>query len=903
MEPVPDSESRRPDAVAEIPEGLRRDVRLLGEMLGEVLRESGGDDLLFDVEALRLAVISAREGDGTTARDVAALVAAYDLDRAEQVARAFTVYFHLANLAEERQRVRALRERAGSTAHAADTLAGTVEALRERDGPDQVDRLVEGLRVHPVLTAHPTEARRRAVVSAVTRAGVQLDRYDDPRASLPELADARRRLLEEVTTLWRTAQIRATRPGPHDEVRTAVAVFDETLIRVVPRLYRTLDEALGGPDSGARPPVVPAFLRWGSWVGGDRDGNPHITATVTRDAMAIQVDHALAALSTIAARVGRTLTVDERTTPPSDALRKVLDADLAAYPTVMADVATRSPGEPHRQKVLLAAARLDATRDRHSELAYRRPAELLDDLRLVQDSLAAAGASRLAYGELQHLVWQVETFGFHLAELEIRQHSVVHRQVLEELVGAAVAADPVALDRLASGPPPRVRAMSEQGRELVATLRIMADLQDWWGADACRRYVVSFTTSAADLVAVRALARLAVDDRAVEVDVVPLFETREDLSRAVDILDAYVDLPGVRDWLADRGDRLEVMLGYSDSAKDVGPTSATLALYETQAALTAWARRRGITLTLFHGRGGALGRGGGPAHRAVRSQAPGSVAGRFKLTEQGEVVWARYGTAQIAERHLEQVTAAVLLASAPSAEEHTAAVAGRFDALARRLEETARSAYRDLVERPGFAEYVGLVSPLEELGDLPLGSRPARRGAARGLADLRAIPWVFAWAQTRCNLPGWFGLGTGLQAVAAAGGLDELRSAYAEWPLFTSMLDNAEMSLAKADRSIAERYLTLGGRPDLTTTILAELDRTTELVLAVTGHDRLLEKHRVLARAVELRNPYVDALSHLQLRALSALRAGVPDQPTADRLRHLLLLTVNGVAAGLQNTG
>jgi phosphoenolpyruvate carboxylase len=569
----------------------------------------------------------------------------------------------------------------------------------------------------------------------------------------------------------------------------------------------------------------------------------------------------------------------------------------------MADIATRSPAEPHRQKVLLAAVRLAATRDRDTDLGYRRPAELLQDLRLVQESLAAAGAQRLAYGELQHLVWQVETFGFHLAELEVRQHSSVHAATLTELLGPEVASDAAELDRL-SGRAAAMSATGDVAEEALATFRVIADLQERWGVAACRRYVVSFTQSALDLVAVRALARLAVGDRPLELDVVPLFETRDDLTRAVGVLDDYIALPGVAEWLAGRGQRLEVMLGYSDSAKDVGPASATLALYETQGALTEWARSRGIVLTLFHGRGGALGRGGGPAHRAVRSQAPGSVAGRFKLTEQGEVVFARYGTRQIAERHLEQVTSAVLLASTQSAEQHTAAVARRFESVAERLEHAARKAYRALVETPGFAEYVGLVSPLEELGELAIGSRPARRGTARGLADLRAIPWVFAWAQTRCNLPGWFGLGSGLAAVAATDdGLDRLRAAYAEWPLFTSMLDNAEMSLAKTDRGIAERYLALGDQPQLTAVILAELERTTELVLAVTGHDRLLDKHGVLARAVELRNPYVDALSHLQLRAMSALRAGEPDPVGAQRLQRLLLLTVNGVAAGLQNTG
>lgn len=901
------AESRSVPATA-VPEPLRRDVRLLGDVLGEVLRESGGEELLADVERLRVAVIAARRGGtGTTANEAAEIAQGFDIGRAEQVARAFTVYFHLVNLAEERHRVRALREHGKKPGPVRGSLAATVTDLLAGDGPAAVAELVARLRVHPVLTAHPTEARRRAVVNSILRAGEQLDRYDDPRAAHSDLADARRRLLEEVSILWRTHQLRSTRPGPLDEVRTVMSVFDETLVRVVPKLYRTLDEAMGGADSGARPAVVPAFLRWGCWVGGDRDGNPHVTAAITREAVSIQSEHAIAALTTIAMRIGRTLTADEHTTPPSIELLKALEADSHTYPELMAGIITRSPGEPHRQKLLLVAARLAATRRADASTGYAGPADVLDDLRLLQESLAAAGAPRLAYGELQHLVWQVETFGFHLAELEIRQHSRVHAAALVQLLGPELAGDAEALDRIAADGAAATQgadSSDEVTREVISTLRVMHEIRQLRGVAACPRYVVSFTRSALDLVAVRALARIAVPDGSLQLDVVPLFETRDDLRNAVGVLDAYVALPGVQTWLASRGRHLEVMLGYSDSAKDVGPTSATLALYEAQAALTDWAGRNDVQLTLFHGRGGALGRGGGPAHRAVRSQAPGSVAGRFKLTEQGEVIFARYGTFEIAERHLEQVTAAVLIASTPAEERRTADVAVRFEELATRLELAARTAYRSLVDRPGFAEYVGLVSPLEELGDLAIGSRPARRGAAAGLADLRAIPWVFAWAQTRCNLPGWYGLGSGLAAVAAEpAGMEALQAAYAGWPLFTSLLDNAEMSLAKTDRHIAARYLALGHRPDITDTILAELDTTIELVLAVTGHERLLDKHGVLARAVELRNPYVDALSHLQLRALGALRAGDADAAAAARLRHLLLLTVNGVAAGLQNTG
>jgi phosphoenolpyruvate carboxylase len=364
-------------------------------------------------------------------------------------------------------------------------------------------------------------------------------------------------------------------------------------------------------------------------------------------------------------------------------------------------------------------------------------------------------------------------------------------------------------------------------------------------------------------------------------------------------MEAMIKLKPVRRRLALAGRRMEVMLGYSDSTKEVGPLSATLALHDAQAALTAWAARRGLRLTLFHGRGGALGRGGGPANRAVRAQAPGSVGGHFKVTEQGEVIFARYGNRAIARRHLEQVASAVLEASAPATHGRSRPAAERFRRLAARVDEAARSAYRELVEFDGFEEWFAKVSPIEELSRLRIASRPARRAGGRSLEDLRAIPWVFAWSQMRLNLPGWYGLGSGL----AAAPLKELQRAYASWPLFNVLLDNAEMSLAKTDRRIAMRYLDLGENPSLSALLLREYDLTKERVLAVTGHSRLLEDRRVLSWAIELRNPYVDALSHLQLRALRALRAKRSSARERALAERLFLLSVNGVAAGLQNTG
>jgi phosphoenolpyruvate carboxylase len=563
-------------------------------------------------------------------------------------------------------------------------------------------------------------------------------------------------------------------------------------------------------------------------------------------------------------------------------------------------VARSADGQPHRQHLILIAQRIAATRLRDADLAYGGPDELLADLRLLQSSLRAAGAQRVADGEVQQLLWQVETFGFHLAELEVRQHSGVHAKALADLGAPSDAGE---LDRLAAqGWDPSAWPHDAMTDEVLATLRVMALLQQRWGPRACSRYVVSFCSSAADLAAVPALARAAVGDQPLELVCVPLFETGADLARCTDVLDEWLALPGSTAALDRRGRRLEVMLGYSDSAKDIGPLAATLQLYDAQAALASWADRNDVRLTLFHGRGGSLGRGGGPVNRAILAQPPGSVRHRFKVTEQGEVIFARYGNPWIAVRHLEQVTSAVLLAETEPVADRNASASERFAALAATMADASRAAYRELVESDGFADFFAQVSPLEELSDLALGSRPARRAgaASRTLADLRAIPWVFAWSQTRVNLTGWYGLGAGLAAVDD---MDALRTAYRDWPLFTALVDNAEMSLAKTDRGVAEGYLRLGDRPDLAAVILDELERTTQLVLGVLQQDRLLQRRRILGAAVDLRNPYVDALSHLQLRALTALRTTDPDDEQGDRLRRLLLLTVNGVAAGLQNTG
>lgn len=886
-----ETDANRDQTRGHMPDRLRADVRMLGDLLGRILSEAGGPDLLNDVESLRALVIRAQaKPDSAALHEAEALVDSFSSARAEEVARAFSCYFHLVNLAEEHHRVRVLRQRESAldapVAHAQDSLPMALRRLEAELGANEARARLARLEFRPVLTAHPTEARRRAIAGSIRRITTLLAARDDALLGGVSLLENTEQLLAEIDGLWRTSPLRMTKPSPLDEVRTAMGVFDETLFSTLPEVYRRLDTWVNRDALGTAAPVATSFVRLGTWIGGDRDGNPNVTAQITRTAAAIASEHVLIALENVADRVGRTMTLDATTTPASPALDQLWLSQRQLAPDLTADIATRSPNEPHRRAILVVAARLKATRMRDADLAYPTAADLLTDLRTVQESLVAAGARRVAYSDLQKFIWQVETFGFHLAEIEIRQHSQVHRETLADIA-----------EHGADGP-----GLSERSIEVLDTFRAMAAIQKRHGVEAARRYVVSFTQCAADLANVYSLAEyaLGVGDTSPVLDVVPLFETFADLQDATRILTEIIDHPQVVARLGQTDRRFEVMLGYSDSSKDVGPVSATLALYEAQSRIAEWARDNNITLTLFHGRGGALGRGGGPANRAVLAQPPASVDGRFKLTEQGEVIAARYGDPDIAIQHIEQVAAATLLQSTPSVGTYNAQAAERFAPIAETLDQVSRARFFELVHAEGFPAWFAQVTPQEEIGLLPLGSRPAKRGlSVNSLDDLRAIPWVFAWTQARINLTGWFGLGS---ALAAIGDVELLQRAHAEWPLFSTMIDNVAMSLAKTDERIAKRYLSLGDRDDLAALVLDEMALTTEWVLKITGNDRVLSELRVLGRAVQLRSPYVDALSLIQLRALRALRRGAPAEQVP-QLQRLLLLSVNGIAAGLQNTG
>ncbi|WP_448062028.1 phosphoenolpyruvate carboxylase [Cellulomonas hominis] len=873
-----------------VPEPLRNDVRLLGELLGRVIRESGGEDLYADVERVRELTIRAHDEHASDAFEQAeAVVAGLSIERAQLVARSFTCYFHLANLAEEYHRVRILRERESGLSRDEfapdDSLPAAVAELAGEIGEDAAMERLRALEFRPVVTAHPTEARRRAVAGSIRRLSDLLAERDALRFGGTSLVENDRRLLAEIDALWRTSPLRAAKPTVLDEVRTVMAVFDSTFFDVFPAVYRRLDDALQPQTAGTRAPVVQPFVRLGSWIGGDRDGNPNVTPDVTRAAAVIAAEHVLTALEASARRTAQALTLDAHGTPASAELLALWQRQRELSETLTAQIAADAPNEPHRRAMLVIAARIAATHRRDADLAYAAADQLTAELEVVQRSLLEAGARRVAYDDLQRLLWQVRTFGFHLAELEVRQHSQVHAAALADIAEHGL-----------DGP------LADRTVEVLDTFRAIGAVQRRHGIEAARRYIVSFTQRPEHLSAVYELADLVFPDpaQAPVIDAIPLFETFADLEASVDILEASLEDPHVQRRLAANGRRVEVMLGYSDSSKDVGPVAATLALDVAQSRITEWAGRHNLSLTLFHGRGGALGRGGGPANRALLAQPPGSVDGRFKLTEQGEVIFARYGNPVIAARHIEQVAAATLLAGAPSTEKRNAASTARFASLAASLDVASRARFYELVRADGFPQWFAEVTPLEEIGLLPLGSRPARRGlSVESLDDLRAIPWVFSWSQARTNLAGWFGLGTALDSV---GDLPELQAAYADWPLFTTMIDNVEMSLAKSDERIASRYLALGDRADLADLVLTEMALTRQWVLAITGSDDVLAQRRVLGRAVQLRSPYVDALSLIQLRALRSLRTGAQDDQV-EALQRLLLLTVNGVAAGLQNTG
>ncbi len=906
---------------------LRADVHLLGELVGDVLREQGGPELFAAVEYVRTAAIALRSRnvtDTTQERNLLQWAQRQPTDRLLQLVRAFSVYFHLINLAEEHHRVRTLREREQMGTPQRESIATALATLRSAGvRADAVQASLQQLEVHPVFTAHPSEARRRTLLHHLARAADLLLQLNDPRATPRMRSATLETLRERITLIWQTAETNIERPTVLDEVQSVLTFLSGTLYDLAPRIQRTLEAATASAYPSLAHAEIAPFLRPGSWVGGDRDGNPAVTAEVTRASARLARSAVLQRYLDEVQALGLDLSISERLVGASPELMASLDRDRKELGTQRVK---RWADEPYRRKFGLIAERL--RRAEHDEPGgYTQAGALLDDLRLIQASLLEHGGERIANGPVLDLIRRVEVFGFHLAELEVRQHSARHTAAVTELLQLAEGVDYSALSeaeqqslleqQLAGSPlalPPD--ALSPLTRETLNTFRAIADIQRRSGPRACQTYVISMSHAPVDALAVLFLAREAglfdwagTDAPATShLDIVPLFEEIEELQNCGDILTRLCSIPAYRAALAARGNRQQVMIGYSDSNKDGGYLAATWHTYRAQEALARAAREQGIELLIFHGRGGAVGRGGGPMGRAILARPPEARQPRLKVTEQGEVIFARYGHPAIAERHFEQIIHH-LLVSSPGAE--AARPLPEWVEAMQRLAQSSQAHYEAWIKHaPESLAFFRQATPFPELGSLHLASRPvSRTGSAEtnlALENLRAIPWVFSWTQVRANLPGWFGLGTALQAEIEAGGLERLQAMYRGWQFFAMALDNAQLSLGTGDMPTLRRYMTLaknGAAPFHH--IESEYERSVASILQVTEQQELLEQSSRLARSIKLRNPYVDALHLAQIALLRRYRALPDDAPPETRATLLDAIhhSINGIAAGLQTTG
>ncbi len=919
-------------------ERLSEDIHLLGDILGRVIRRQAGIEI-YELEERIRALTKARriEADPAVDRRLTQVVDQLGPAEAELVARSFTTYFELVNLAEEQHRVRVLRERErdADPQPLPESVAGAVAALA-RAGVDEIEmrRLLERLSIDLVFTAHPTQAKRRTVLAKLRRIAAALTELD-VRDLLPaERATLVERLRAEVALLWVTDRSRTTRPTVTDEVRTGLFYFDNTLWDVLPGVYEHMAAALAQHYPGLQPPD--RFLTFGSWIGGDRDGNPSVTSDVTIETLRLHRGLALEKHRVNTRRLDRSLSISDDLAPVSDELAAAVRAygELNAHLAYLRD---RYPSETYR----LHAAQLGADLAEASAgdmvgrlrgqpapaLRMRRMENLLQPLALMDHSLRAGGMADIIRVGLDRSLTQARVFGLHAARLDLRQYSEYNTAVLDELLGrldwcvgfgaldgpgrAAVLTDALAR------PVPDLSAfdhLSAEARETLDLFAVIKRAVDYYGPELFGPYIVSMTHGPEDILAPLLLARWhglsPGEDGDEGLTFAPLFETRDDLRAAPDIMAALFEHPGYASHLARVGRRQTIMIGYSDSNKDAGYLAANWELYQAQEALATACHALDVTMTLFHGRGGTIARGGGPANRAILAQPPGSVGGRIRITEQGEVISDRYSHPAIAERHLEQVVHAVLIASAP---EHYRLQVHPLPAWTAAMDELAAlsyRAYRQLIyETPELLVYWGHATPMDEISQMRIGSRPSRRAAAATFTSLRAIPWGFSWMQCRHVLPGWFGVGAALDAFGRDPGATALlQQMYREWPFFRNLLDNSQVSMAQADMGIARLYADLVPDERVRALIYGQVagafEATRAAVLNVTDHRQLLDHDPVLQRAVRRRNPYIDPLNFIQVSLLRRLRA-LPDADSAEaeHIRNTIFLTINGIASGLKNTG
>jgi len=885
---------------------LREDVNRLGRIVGEMLAEQHGDEFLATVERLRTTAIQLRAseaGPEPLAAELAGLAPA-DADR---LTRAFSTYFRVVNIAERVHRIRRRRnyERAGA-APQPDGLHDVFLRLQaDGVGLDELGKWFARLDVEPVLTAHPTEAVRRSLLEKeqiIVKCLVgDLDGQRTPGEREADLA----RLRMALTTAWQTAESAPVRPRVQDEFEHVGFYLADPLYRVIPVFYEVLETALRAVYGDC--PDLPALIRFGTWVGGDMDGNPNVTADTIAAALraqrAVALGHYEREIGTLARALSQTL---DRAEVDAGIIDRISDYRLR-MPAAAAALNPRHDDMPYRVLLTLIRARLVAT-GAEKEAAYPGVADFVADIELIARSLARHRGLHAGWFAVRRLLWRVRTFGFHLARLDVRQDARVHAQALASALGDGEwetrddAAQTQRLLPFAAGAAELPAPADAAGKTLDAVFDQLAYARDSYGDAATGVYIISMARGVADVFAVLALARRAAFVDAgghAPLDIAPLFETVDDLRHAPGTLAALLGQPAYRAHLRARGDQQMVMLGYSDSSKDGGIVASRWALQRVQVELLEVARTAGVQLVFFHGRGGTVSRGGGKTTRAIIASPRGSVDGRLRITEQGEVIHRKYGIRALALRSLEQTVGAVLIASARPRrpEPREAAWRDAIGAAARHGEQ----AYRELLEAAGFIDYFRLATPIDVIERMTLGSRPARRGST-GIASLRAIPWVFAWSQCRSTLTGWYGVGSALERAAAEAGEDVLREMAHEWPFFRTLLDDVEMVMAKSDFAIAALFSRLAGplHEQFFPRIEAEFARSRHWILRLKNTASLLEEDPRLALSIRLRNPYVDPMSLLQIDLLARWRVGGSSD---DELLRALVTTVNGVSAGLQNTG
>lgn len=866
-------------SIARDDQGLRSDVRSLGELLGETLVRQEGAELLALVESVRKAV---REGGGEE------ILAKLSVEESVQLVRAFSTYFHLANVAEQVHRARVLqdeRDASGSWISRAVNRIAHVQDATNEFSVDELQEWMDDFSVRPVFTAHPTEAARRSVLSKL---GTIADLLDDKKDAVRE-----RRLAETVDLLWQTDELRLGQPEPLDEAVNALYYLDDLFAMTIPEVLDDFARELARLGVTISPTARP--LSFGTWIGGDRDGNPNITAAITRDAITLQIGHFIRAMLAALDPLRQALSVSTRIAGASAELEASVVRDLANLPEIEARFRRLNVEEPYRLKATAIRHRLILTQRRHAANLphetgrdYENTAELLADLTIMRESLLAYKGELIAHGLLERVIRAVSTFGLTHATMDIREHSAAHHHALAQL-----ETNPDSIDALA--------------QNTIDTFKAIYDLITKFGPEVIETYIISMTKSHKDVLAAVELAEYSglIKDGVSMIGFAPLLETVAELRAADTILDNLLSDPKYRQILRSRGDIQEVMLGYSDSNKDAGIATSQWEIHKAQRKLRDIAMKYEVKLRLFHGRGGSVGRGGGPTYDALIALPWGSIDGQVKMTEQGEVISDKYALPALARENIELTLAAALEATVLNrAPRQSPKDLAKWSDCMDLVSDSAFACYRSLVDHPDLPAYFYASTPVEQLGDLFLGSRPARRpDATGGLSSLRAIPWVFGWTQSRQIVPGWFGVGTGLKAAREAGATPVLALMQKDWHFFRTFISNVEMTLAKTDVKMARKYVDRLVEPTLhhfLETIEAEFNLTRNEIMLLTKKDEILGDQPILARTLSVRDAYLAPLHLLQISLLERVRAG--ESPDAT-IRRALLLTINGVAAGLRNTG